>query len=124
MSFAPTQMEPATCGNQVNGLLTNTVATNTGIFNLKRIPRTVHNVRCSGKNGVGGTNAINSPKENARMPLVRLKVQQPRSTTSEANGLKHQSFSSVWRSGVMLFSQRCMDCGSTLPSGYYAVSVG
>jgi hypothetical protein len=25
---------------------------------------------------------------------------------------------------VMLFSQRCMDCGSTLPSGYYAVSVG
>jgi hypothetical protein len=24
----------------------------------------------------------------------------------------------------MLFSQRCMDCGSTLPSGYYAVSRG
>src|ERR1700692_4378 len=121
MSFAPTQMDPAICGNHVNGLLMNTVANNTGRFSRKSIPSTAHNVRCSGKSGVGGTNAISNPNEKAWMTLVRLKHQQPRLTTSVAKGFRHHSFSSTWRSGVMLLSQRCMDCDSPPQGRHYAV---
>jgi hypothetical protein len=122
MSFAPTQREPAICGNQVRGLLRNTVANSTGIFRRNSTPSTTQRVKCKGKNGVGGMNAISSPKENARMTLVRLKCQQPRSTTTDAKGFRHQSFSSAWRSGVMRLSQRCMIL-SRLPRRHYAVSV-
>jgi hypothetical protein len=67
--------------------------------------------------------AIINPSENARTTLVRLKVQQPRLTTSAAKGFTHQSFSSAWRSGVMLFIQRRMDaCDPTLPGLHYAAS--
>src|SRR3981189_419873 len=98
MSFAPTQMEPATCGSQVNGLLMNTVANSTGRFNLNSIPRTAQVTRCTGR-GDGGMNAINRPRANARVTLWRWNAQQPRSRTVFLKGLKHQSFSSVWRFG-------------------------
>src|ERR1700737_2515205 len=111
MSLAPTQMEQATCGNQVNGLLMNTVANSTGKFKRKTMPSTRHKVRCTGNSGVGGTNAISRPNENALMTRVRLNAQQPRSTTSAVMGLRYHRFSSAWRAGVMLLSQRCMNEG-------------
>ena len=59
-----------------------------------------------------------------RSPLViDSRSVEPRSSTSVLKGLKHQSFSSVWRSGVMRFSQRCMDC-DRLPRRHYAVFRG
>src|SRR5882762_6748983 len=94
MSLAPIQMDPAICGNQVSGLLRKTVATKTGIFRQKRRRNRTEGVRWSGRGG-GGMNAISNPKENARMTLVRLNVQQPRSTPKSTNGFKHHSFSST-----------------------------
>ncbi len=47
-SFAPTQMEPATCGTQVNGLLTKTVANSTGRFSRKYTPSKAQVTRCTG----------------------------------------------------------------------------
>jgi len=44
-SFAPTQMEPATWGTQVKGLLTKTVANRTGRFNRKYTPSNAHVTR-------------------------------------------------------------------------------
>src|SRR5271167_32304 len=109
MSLAPTQMEPATCGSQVNGLLMNTVATKTGRLRRKYTPSKAHTTRCTGSSGVGGINAMNNPKANARVTPLRLNVQQPRSGNTAAKCFKHQIFSSVWRSGVTRFSQRRMD---------------
>jgi len=109
MSFAPTQIDPATCGSQVKGLLTKTVATSTGKFSRNSIPSVTHVTRCTGS-GVGGMNAINRPRANARVTLSRLNAQHPRSSTRLLKGFRHQSFSSVRRSGVMRFSQLCMDC--------------
>ena len=94
MSLAPTQIEPATCGSQVKGLLTNTVANSTGKFNRNSTPSMTHVTRCTGR-GVGGMKAINRPRANARVTLCRLNVQHPRSSTSALKGFKHQSFSSV-----------------------------
>src|ERR1700719_4252142 len=113
MSLAPTQMEQATCGNQVSGLLMNTVASSTGRFKRKTMPSTRHKVRCSGSRGVGGTNAISRPNENALMTRLRLNAQQPRSTTSAVKCLRYHRFSSAWRAGVMLLSQCCMNLRST-----------
>jgi hypothetical protein len=115
MSFAPTQMEPATWGSQVKGLLTNTVANSTGKFNRNIMPTMTHVTRCTGNGGVGGMKAMNSPSANARVTLCRLKVQHPRSRTRAAKGFRHQSFSSAARSGVTRFSQRCMECDALPP---------
>src|ERR1700761_3908211 len=104
-SLAPTQSDPATCGTQVNGLLTNTVATRTGKLSLKHTPSRAHRVRCSGS-GVGGMKAMNKPSANERVTLARLNVQQRRSSIRGGKCFKHQCFSSVCRSGVTDFSQR------------------
>ena len=122
MSFAPTQIDPATCGSQVKGLLRKTVAMSTGRFKRNSTPSMTQVTICTGR-GEGGMNAMNRPTANARVTLCLWNVQQPRSSTSVLKGLKHQSFSSVWRSGVMRFSQRCMNCGG-LPRGHYAVFEG
>ena len=74
MSLAPTQIEPATCGSHVKGLLTKTVATKTGRFSRKYTPSIAHTTRCTGS-GVGGMKAMNNPSENARVTPVRLNVQ-------------------------------------------------
>ncbi len=71
ISLAPTQIEPRTCGTQVNGLLTNTVVNSTGRFSLKETPRTVQIIMCRGSSGVGGMNAMNKPSANARVTLLR-----------------------------------------------------
>ncbi len=60
-------------------------------------------------------NAMNRPRANARVTLSRWNAQHPRSTTSLLKGFKHQSFSSVVRSGVMRLSQCCMDCDDSPP---------
>jgi len=103
-------MEPASCGSQVNGLLTNTVAINTGRLSRSARPSTTQVTMCTGS-GVGGMKAMNSPSANARMTLCRWKAQQPRSSTWLLNGFRHQRLSSVWRSDVMRFNHCCMDYG-------------
>ena len=47
MSLAPTQMEPATCGSQVKGLLMNTVANSTGRFSRNSTPSMTQVTRCT-----------------------------------------------------------------------------
>src|SRR5277367_2223333 len=108
MSFAPTQMEPATWGSQVKGLLTKTVAISTGRFSRKNTPSRAQITICTGSSGVGGIKAMNKPKANARVTLDRLKVKHPRSGNRTAKCFKHQCFSSVSRFGVKRFSQRRM----------------
>src|SRR5450432_733131 len=88
-SFAPTQSEPATCGSHVNGLLTKTVAINTGRFKRSDTPSKAHATRCTGS-GVGGIKAMNKPSANERDTLERLKVQQRRSSITFVKCFRHQ----------------------------------
>jgi hypothetical protein len=59
-------------------------------------------------------------KQAERDTLLRLKVQQRRSSMTAVKCFKHQCFSSVLRSGVTLRSQRFMVFVLRLASGHYA----